>query len=249
MFINGNYTGYKLCHHIYIERIIVKNTTAEAIYVDYAQCAYIKDCHTDNSAWAGCTLAQVKHGGVQNCVVLDSGIADIVDSLGVGINLQNITDGLIANNYIVGPRDIAIAVATQEAQYRNHYFSHHLTVKDNNIVEANNITADTVILIARTQGQSSCVRQEYIDIVNNSIDFDVGMYHGISIDDSGHLNVLDNKINVQGRNGIGKHGIFVCGDVHGIYHNGNYISSSYQPPVLVDESATDVVTGTLHIVP
>jgi len=98
LFVNGDPCDYNQCHHIYIERILAQNTTAEAICVDYSQYAYISDCQTRNSAWAGTALAQVKYGSIQNCRVYNSGTANCTDSLGAGVNCQNVEEGLIANN-------------------------------------------------------------------------------------------------------------------------------------------------------
>ena len=250
LFINGDPCDYSQCHHIYIERVLAKNTTAEAICVDYSQYAYISHCQTENSAWAGATLAQVEVGSVQNCQIYHSGTANIKVSLGAGVNCQNVEEGLISENYIFGANDIGIAVATQEAQ-ASSYPSKNMIVRDNILFDTNNIGDVPVILVDCTQmgASNTPVRNSYVDVINNSINGDVGSYNGIFIRYSNYVNVLDNQVNITGRIGSGKYGIFFGNYANGAYYNNNTVSSSYLPPYQVDPCAINVVEGTNYIVP
>jgi len=149
---------------------------------------------------------------------------------------------------VVGASDIAIAVAMQELHAAT-YPSRNVTVKDNTILDTNNIAASSVILVYRTEGTTASVRNNNVTVMGNSIANDVGAYHGILINHTNDVNVLDNKINISGRNGTGKYGIFLGNQVDGAYYNGNQIWRNYAPPVAVDALATNVRAGTTILLP
>lgn len=254
IFLNGNVDDWTLCHHIGVEDCWVQNSGSEAICIDYAQYAHIRNCRTYHSGWAGATLAQVRFGDISDNYIEESGYAGTTSGMltqGHGVNMQACTHCIAQRNVIDHPRCNGIAVYQfTTSPYTDWYGAGYNKVIDNHILRDEHITVPMTggaSIHVSGAGASSPVENTIVsgNVITRNLEIGnggtwktVSGLSAISVRYARNTSILNNVCT-----GFGNTGIRIWADAIQTYHHGNYVGAEYVNKIY-STSSVDTTAGT-----